>query len=69
MPTGIVKWFNLQKGYGFVVPDGGGEDAFVHISAVEQAGLTSLEEGQKIEYELAEGRNGKMAAQTISIPE
>ncbi len=53
MPTGIVKWFNLQKGYGFVVPDDGGEDAFVHISAVEQAGLTSLEEGQKIEYELA----------------
>ena len=52
MPTGIVKWFNLQKGYGFVVPDDGGEDAFVHISAIEQAGLTSLEEGQKIEYEL-----------------
>jgi len=69
MPTGIVKWFNLQKGYGFVVPDDGGEDAFVHISAVEEAGLTSLEEGQKIEYELVEGRNGKMAAQTISISE
>ena len=67
MPTGIVKWFNLQKGYGFVVPDDGGEDAFIHISAVEQSGLTSLEEGQKIEYELAEGRNGKMAAQAISI--
>ncbi len=62
MPTGIVKWFNLQKGYGFVVPDDGSEDAFVHISAVEQAGLTSLGEGQKIEYELVEGRNGKMAA-------
>jgi CspA family cold shock protein len=69
MPTGIVKWFNLQKGYGFVVPDDGSEDAFVHISAVEQAGLTSLGEGQKIEYELVEGRNGKMAAQTISISE
>ena len=69
MPTGIVKWFNLQKGYGFVVPDDGSEDAFVHISAVEQAGLTSLDEGQKIEYELVEGRNGKMAAQTISISE
>ena len=69
MPTGIVKWFNLQKGYGFLTPDEGGEDAFVHISAVEESGLTSLEEGQKVEYELVEGRNGKMAAQTISISE
>ena len=51
------------------MPDDGGEDAFVHVSAVEQAGLNSLEEGQKIEYELVEGRNGKMAAQTIAVAE
>jgi CspA family cold shock protein len=69
MPKGIVKWFNFQKGYGFIMPDDGGDDAFVHISAVEQSGLTSLDEGQKVNYELAEGRNGKIAAQTISISE
>ncbi len=69
MPKGTVKWFNLQKGYGFIMPDDGGDDAFVHISAVEQSGLSSLDEGQKVDYELAEGRNGKMAAQNISISE
>ncbi len=62
MPVGTVKWFNPTKGFGFIVPDGGGEDAFVHISAVEQAGLTTLDEGQKIEFDLVEGRNGRMAA-------
>jgi CspA family cold shock protein len=67
MPTGIVKWFNLQRGYGFIVPDDGGEDAFVHISAVEQAGLIGLNEGQKIKYDTAEGKNGKTAAQIISV--
>ncbi|MCH9807620.1 MAG: cold-shock protein [Alphaproteobacteria bacterium] len=62
MATGTVKWFNTQKGYGFIQPDEGGNDVFVHVSAVEQAGLMSLNEGQKISYELEKGRNGKMAA-------
>lgn len=69
MPKGTVKWFNLQKGYGFIQPEDGSEDAFVHISAIEQAGLPSLQEGQAVEYELAPGRNGKFAAQNISIAE
>ncbi len=62
MATGTVKWFNTQKGYGFIQPDDGGNDVFVHISAVERAGLMSLNEGQKISYELEKGRNGKYAA-------
>ena len=67
MPKGTVKWFNAQKGYGFIHPDEGGGDAFVHISAVERSGLSSLDEGQVVEYELAEGRNGKVAAQNLKI--
>lgn len=62
MATGTVKWFNTQKGYGFIQPDEGGKDVFVHISAVERAGLMALNEGQKISYELEKGRNGKFAA-------
>ena len=63
MPTGTVKWFNGQKGYGFIQPDAGGADVFVHISAVERAGLGTLNEGQKITYELErDAKNGKMAA-------
>ncbi|MEQ8823262.1 MAG: cold-shock protein [Filomicrobium sp.] len=62
MATGTVKWFNTQKGYGFIQPDEGGNDVFVHISAVERAGMSSLNEGQKISYELEKGRNGKFAA-------
>ncbi len=62
MSTGTVKWFNTQKGYGFIQPDEGGNDVFVHISAVERAGLTGLREGQKITYEIEKGRNGKSAA-------
>ncbi len=62
MATGTVKWFNTQKGYGFIQPDDGGNDVFVHISAVERAGMMSLNEGQKISYELEKGRNGKYAA-------
>ena len=61
MATGTVKWFNPTKGFGFIVPDEGGSDVFVHISAVEEAGLKTLEEGQKLEYELIENR-GKQAA-------
>jgi cold shock protein len=59
LPTGTVKWFNAAKGYGFIQPDGGGGDAFVHISAVERAGLDQLNEGQQVEYELVRGQNGK----------
>ena len=63
MATGSVKWFNSIKGYGFIQPSDGSQDAFVHISAVERAGLTSLREGQKVEYELVPGRNGKSSAE------
>lgn len=62
MPTGTVKWFNATKGYGFIEPDEGGNDVFVHISAVQNAGMESLNEGQKVSYELEQGRNGKTAA-------
>ena len=67
MPTGIVKWFNPVKGFGFIVPDDGSDDAFVHISVVEQAGLSSLNEGQKVEFDLQPGRNGRMAAAELKI--
>lgn len=62
MATGTVKWFNAQKGYGFIQPDDGSKDVFVHISAVEQAGIGHLTEGQKISYEIESGRNGKSSA-------
>ena len=68
MPTGNVKWFNTQKGYGFIQPDGGGPDVFVHISAVERSGLQGLNEGQKIAYELtADRRTGKSAADKLKV--
>lgn len=62
MPTGTVKWFNTTKGYGFIAPDDGGKDIFVHISAVERAGMTGLADDQKISYELVEGRDGRESA-------
>ncbi|HEY1260973.1 MAG TPA: cold-shock protein [Stellaceae bacterium] len=62
MAIGTVKWFNTQKGYGFIQPDDGTTDVFVHISAVERSGLSYLNEGQKISYELEKGRNGKSSA-------
>jgi len=66
MTTGTVKWFNAQKGFGFIQPDNGGKDAFVHISAVERAGLSNLSEGQKVEFDLvADRRTGKMSADNL----
>ncbi len=65
MTTGTVKWFNSVKGYGFIQPEDGGSDAFVHVSAVESAGLDGLREGQKIQYELVPGRDGKSAAENL----
>ena len=66
--TGTVKWFNAQKGFGFIQPDDGGNDAFVHISAVERAGGSNLREGQKIEYELTQdSRSGKSAAENLQF--
>ncbi|WP_041796064.1 cold-shock protein [Pararhodospirillum photometricum] len=62
MSTGTVKWFNITKGYGFIEPDDGSNDVFVHITAVQQAGMDSLREGQKVAFELERGRTGKMAA-------
>ena len=69
MATGTVKWFNTTKGYGFIEPDDGGKDAFVHISAVHKSGLQQLDEGQRVNYELIEGRNGKVAAENLSVSE
>ncbi len=62
MPSGTVKWFNATKGYGFIQPDDGSKDVFVHISAVERAGMRSLAEGQKLSYTIEQGREGKSSA-------
>jgi len=67
MATGTVKWFNPTKGFGFIELEDGSKDAFVHISAVERAGLSSLNEGQKISFELVSGRDGKMAAENLVV--
>lgn len=67
MTTGTVKWFNPAKGFGFIEPEDGSNDAFVHISAVERAGLGSLNEGQKVSYELQAGQNGKSSAENLSL--
>ena len=66
MATGTVKWFNSTKGYGFIQPDSGGKDVFVHISAVERAGLTTLNENQTVEYDLVENR-GKTSAENLKV--
>jgi CspA family cold shock protein len=67
MATGTVKWFNTQKGYGFIQPDEGGADVFVHISAVQNSGMTQLDEGQKISYEIVKDkRTGKSAAGNLA---
>jgi cold shock protein len=68
MGTGIVKWFNGQKGYGFIQPDDGGKDVFVHISAVERAGLSQLNEGQKVSFEIrADRKTGKTSADNLRV--
>src|SRR6478752_4186520 len=66
MPKGTVKWFNPTKGYGFIAPDTGGKDVFVHISAVQKAGLRSLSEGQKVGFEVEQQQNGRTAAVDLS---
>lgn len=67
MAKGTVKWFNPTKGFGFIEPEDGSKDAFVHISAVERAGLSSLNEGQKVSFEMVSGRDGKMAAENLVV--
>ena len=67
MATGTVKWFNPTKGYGFIQPDEGGPDAFVHITALEASGSDALNEGAKVEFELEVGRNGKQAAANLKL--
>jgi CspA family cold shock protein len=66
MARGTVKWFNVQKGFGFIQPQDGGKDAFVHISAVERAGLSTLNEGQQVEYDLVESR-GRTSAENLKV--
>ena len=66
MPIGTVKFFNAAKGYGFIEPEDGSKDAFVHISAVERAGMSTLNEGQKVSYELQPGRDGKSSAENLA---
>jgi cold shock protein len=67
MSVGTVKWFNATKGYGFIQPEDGSKDVFVHISAVQRAGLQGLREGQKVKYELMMGRNGKSSAENLTV--
>ena len=67
MNTGTVKWFNAAKGFGFIQPENGGADAFVHISSVERAGLDNLNEGDRVEYELVRGQNGKSSAENLKL--
>lgn len=65
MAIGTVKWFNATKGYGFIAPDDGGKDVFLHISALERAGLRSVQEGQKLSFDMARGRDGRTSAENV----
>ena len=67
MPSGTVKWFNTAKGFGFIAPDTGGADVFVHISAVEQSGMTGLADNEKVAYDLIDGRDGRQMAGNLSM--
>ncbi|WP_187430469.1 Cold shock protein CspA [Roseobacter fucihabitans] len=67
MPNGTVKWFNTTKGYGFIAPEDGGSDIFVHISAVERSGLTGLADDQRVSFELSEGRDGRQMADALKL--
>ncbi|HBS49838.1 MAG TPA: cold-shock protein [Rhodobacteraceae bacterium] len=67
MAKGTVKWFNTTKGYGFIAPDEGGRDVFVHISAVERSGLTGLADNQKVTFDIEDGRDGRQAATNLSL--
>ena len=67
MPNGTVKWFNTKKGFGFIEPEGGGNDVFVHISAVERSGLTGLADNQKVSFELQDGRDGRQMAGDLKL--
>ena len=67
MAIGTVKWFNPTKGFGFVAPEDGSKDVFIHISALERSGIRGLNEGQKIEYELAAGRDGRTSAESVKL--
>jgi len=67
MAAGKVKWFNAQKGYGFTTPDDGGADVFVHISALQQSGLSELRDGQAVEFQIEPGKNGKTAAANLKL--
>jgi len=67
MANGTVKWFNTTKGYGFIAPDGGGKDVFVHISAVERSGLTGLADNQKVSFDIETGRDGRSSAANLEL--
>ena len=67
MPVGVVKWFNAEKGYGFITPDGGGEDLFVHQSEIQMEGFRDLAEGQRVEFETKQGQKGKQASQVHAV--
>jgi len=67
MPTGTVKWFNFQKGFGFITPEGGSKDVFVHISAVERAGLHDLKDGQRVQFDITPGKDGRSSAENLKV--